>query len=176
MTSPGTFLNFGKLLKLKDVAGKNVVIDKNTTVLGLKDVLVSVPRVQSAELRGLHSPELRARRPPTRGSASSLPTSTRSRSYSTRWRTTPLKDADNVPDIDPSTIRVGVYNGTAARTSRSTAEKEAQGGDPERRARTVNVVDIANADRLDYSGTVISTSPSRRRWPSSSPPRSRARR
>ncbi|MBA2312834.1 MAG: LCP family protein [Actinobacteria bacterium] len=63
-------------------------------------------------------------------------------------------DADEVPSIDPSSIRVGVYNGTyeegialAAKEKLENATKTANG--------SVIVSDVANAERFDYKRTVI---------------------
>jgi hypothetical protein len=68
---------------------------------------------------------------------------------------------DDLPDIEPSTIRVGVYNGTfapraAAKAAAKLERATTTSGGP------VNVVDVANADRLRYRRTVIRYAPQAR--------------
>jgi hypothetical protein len=66
------------------------------------------------------------------------------------------KDAGNIPnDVDPASIRVGVYNGTnpeetvAGPASEELEEAIAIDGS------TVNVVEVANAQRYNYRKTVV---------------------
>jgi hypothetical protein len=63
-------------------------------------------------------------------------------------------EADGVPNIEPSTIRVGVYNGSFIDGVASSVSEELKtattlGSGP------VQVVDVSNADRLNYKKTLI---------------------
>ncbi|HWL64336.1 MAG TPA: LCP family protein [Actinomycetota bacterium] len=67
-------------------------------------------------------------------------------------------EADGVPNVEPSTIRVGVYNGSFIDGAATTVADELQaatdiGDGP------VNVVEVANAGRLNHKGTTIVYAP-----------------
>lgn len=68
-------------------------------------------------------------------------------------------EADGVPDIDPKTIRVGVYNGIDLfqpyATDAANELKEATGGDTE----GLQIIDIANAPHFKFDQTLIRYEP-----------------
>jgi hypothetical protein len=63
-------------------------------------------------------------------------------------------DADGVPDVDPASIRVGIYNGSgvegaadSAAVSLDAATTFPEGG--------IQIVEIGNAPRTDFAKTVV---------------------
>jgi LCP family protein required for cell wall assembly len=67
-------------------------------------------------------------------------------------------EADGVPNVEPNTIRVGVYNGTPEAGAADTARVELQAA-TDLGAGPVRVVDIANADSFRHRRTVIRYKP-----------------
>ncbi|MDQ3876814.1 MAG: LCP family protein [Actinomycetota bacterium] len=68
--------------------------------------------------------------------------------------------ADGVPDIDPSTIRVGVYNGdTLAETVAGPAADALKTATNTNQSGGLNVVDVANANHFGYKQTVVKFDP-----------------
>jgi LCP family protein required for cell wall assembly len=70
-------------------------------------------------------------------------------------------EADGVPNIEPSTIRVGVYNGSFIDGVASAAAEDLKAATTLGQG-PVQVVDVANADRLNYRGTLIRYRPEAR--------------
>lgn len=159
VTSPGTFLDFGRLLRLKEVAGNNLDIDNNTTVLGLLRVLRKLKSFDFQNYEAYTAPNFGAQTIDVGGTPLSIVAPDFEMLEvmfdaiaNNEWP----KDADNVPDIDPATIRVGIYNGTSKDGMAASAKADLQeatktGGS----TGGVQVVDIANATRLNYDHTVI---------------------
>ncbi len=157
VTSPGTLLDFGKLLKLKDIAGKNIVIDKNTGLLEMYRVLQKFRSFDPQNYEAYTAPNFGAQTIDFNGNDLSIVApdfDTLGIMFEAIATNTSPKDADNVPDIDPSTIRVGIYNGTGEDGVATAAEKDLKAATLSEGS-TINVVDIANADRLNYKRTVI---------------------
>jgi LCP family protein required for cell wall assembly len=67
-------------------------------------------------------------------------------------------EADGVPNVEPGTIRVGVYNGTFQVGAADAASAELQAA-TDIGAGPVQIVNVANADRFGYRRTVIRYSP-----------------
>lgn len=71
-------------------------------------------------------------------------------------------EADGVPDIDPSTIRVGVYNGDSlSQTVAAPAADALSTATDTNLSGGVNVVDVANANHFGYAQTVVKFDPSK---------------
>ena len=156
VTSPGTLLDFGKLAKLKDVAGNNVVIDKNTTLLGLLHVLERFRSFDPENYEAYTAPNFGATTTDRGLSIVAPDFDTLEIMFDAIANNESPKDADNVPDIDPATIRVGIYNGTGEDGVAASAKTKLQDATrSEGSTEGVQVVDLANADRLNYKQTVI---------------------
>ncbi len=85
------------------------------------------------------------------------------------------KDADNVPDIDPATIRVGLYNGTGEDGVAAAAEPELVEATMSDSTAGVQVVEIDTAATgPTTSGRSSCTRKNKRTWRSSSRPPSPA--
>jgi LCP family protein required for cell wall assembly len=167
VTSLSTFFNFGRIRKLYSVAGDNVRTDDHTTIKGLYDLL---KRFRTFDPNGYEAYTV-----PNLGT-SSITLST-GEPYSVvqpdwpaleklfraiRYNNSPA-EADGVPDIDPSTIRVGVYNGVgldqpvaapaAEELKAATTIATATGTE------TIEIVEITNAPRFGYEDTVVRYEP-----------------
>lgn len=156
VTSPGTFLDLGKLGRLKDVAGHNVVIDNNTTLIGLLHVLQRFKSFDPQNYEAYTAPNFGAVTMDSGLSIVAPDLDTLAVMFDAIANNESPKDADNVPDIDPATIRVGIYNGTGEDGVADSAKGKLQNATmSEGSTEGVQVVDLANADRLNYRHTVI---------------------
>lgn len=168
VTSVGTFFNIGRVRKLYSVAGDNVRTDDQTTIKGLYDLL---RRFRSFDPNGYEAYTV-----PNLGTASITLSS--GEPYSVVQPDWPalellfkaIKDnespaeADGVPDIDPSTIRVGVYNGVgldqAVAAPAAEAIEEATTIASANGTETVDVVEITNAPKFGFKHTIVRYEPS----------------
>lgn len=163
VTSPGTFLNLGRIKSLYDVAGDNVRIDNHTTIKGLYDLLKRFRAFNPGDYEAYTAPNL----------GSTTITLSSGEPYSIvqpDWPALHLlfravrdnespAEADGVPNIDPSTIRLGVYNGVgldqpvaapaAEEIESATTIASANG------TATVDVAEISNANHFGYKHTVV---------------------
>ncbi|HEY7876265.1 MAG TPA: LCP family protein [Actinomycetota bacterium] len=167
VTSISTFFNIGRLRKLYSVAGDNVRTDDHTTIKGLYDLL---KRFRSFDPDGYE-----AYTAPNLGTSSITLSS--GQPYSVVQPDWPAievlfkaikknespAEADGVPDIDPSTIRVGVYNGVspeafvaapaAEELEASTTIASATG------TASVEIAEVTNAHRFGYQNTKVRYEP-----------------
>lgn len=167
VTSPGTFLNLGRLKRLYEVAGDNVRIDDHTTIKGLYDLLKRFRAFNPDNYEAYTAPNLGAA---TITLSSGEPYSIVKPDWpgmhlmfkAIRENKSPA-EADGVPDIDPSTIRVGVYNGVgldqpvaapaAEELKAATTIASANG------TSTIDVAEITNATHFGYHDTVVKYRP-----------------
>jgi LCP family protein required for cell wall assembly len=160
VTSVSTLLNPSRITKLARVAGDNLETDQHTTINGLRELAQDLRSFDPEHYEAYIAPNLG---PATvDGAAVVLPDrEAMNILFDAVAKNESPARADDVPDIEPSTIRVGVYNGTfepgaaakaAAKLERATTTSSGP----------VNVVDVANADRLRYRRTVIRYAPQAR--------------
>jgi LCP family protein required for cell wall assembly len=167
VTSVGTFFNIGRLRKLYSVAGDNVRTDDHTTIKGLYDLL--------RRFRSFTPDGYEAYTVPNLGTTSITLSS--GEPYSVVQPDWPAirvlfdaiknnespAEADGVPDIDPSTISVGVYNGVAldqpVAVAAAEAIEEATTIATANGTETVDVVEITNASRFGFNETVVRYDP-----------------
>jgi LCP family protein required for cell wall assembly len=167
VTSVGTFLNIGRLRKLYSVAGDNVRTDDHTTIKGLYDLLKRFRAFNPGNYEAYTAPNL----------GSTTITLSSGEPYSivqpdwpalhllfkaVRENESPA-EADGVPNIDPSTIRVGVYNGVgldqpvaapaAEELKAATTIASANGTE------TVDIAEITNATHFGFKDTVVKYAP-----------------
>jgi len=167
VTSVGTFLNFGRVRKLYSVAGDNVRTDSHTTIKGLYDLL--------KRFRTFNPDGYEAYTVPNLGTTSiTLSTGEPYSVVQPDWPAIELlfkaikgnespAEADGVPDIDPSTIRVGVYNGVgldqAVAAPAAAALEEATTIATANGTGTVDVVEITNAPKFGFKHTIVRYEP-----------------
>lgn len=154
VTSVGTFLDIGRIRKLYSAAGDNLKIDKGTSLTELYDI--------SKRFRSFTPDKYEAYTAPNLGTGTSdagesivVPdVETMEVMFDALARNESPAEADGVPDIDVSTITVGVYNGTFEDGVASSAA-EALKAATTIQGQTIEVVEVANADRFNYKRTVI---------------------
>ncbi|HET7482315.1 MAG TPA: LCP family protein [Actinomycetota bacterium] len=153
IVSGSTFLHPSRITKLAEVAGKNLVTDQNTTINGLRHL--------AERLRGFDPEHYEAYIAPNDGigNVDGISTVVYDEAASKvmfeaiKNNESPA-EADGVPSIEPSTIRVGVYNGTGIDGTATTAASELEdatdiGDGP------VDVVEIADAAHHNFKETVV---------------------
>ena len=156
ITSTSTLTNPTRLNKLADVAGENVKTDNNTSILGLKRLAERLRSFDPERYEAYLVPNLGIGN--INGASVVLPDEEAMKvMFDAIAKNQSPADADGVPGIEPSTIKVGVYNGTfteGAADAAAAALVEATdiGQGP------VDVVETGNADRSNYRRTVITYS------------------
>jgi LCP family protein required for cell wall assembly len=158
ITSPETFLYFGRILELKRVAGENLRIDSRTSLKHMYDILKRFRAFDPANYEAYVAPNL---------GTGSVELESGQESSIVRANPPAMKvmfkalgnnespaEADGVPDVDPSTITVGVYNGTdvagAADRAADRLRTATQTSDG-----SIVVDTVANASRQGYKRTIV---------------------
>lgn len=154
ITSVGTFLNLGRFRRLYSAAQDNVKTDDETGLMELYDILKNFQTFNPDDYEAYTVPNLGATT--TEGGVSIVPPdlATMEVMFEAIGDNESPAEADGVPDVEVSTISVGVYNGTfedgvaSAAAEELTAATTVQG-------EIVNVVEVTNADRFNYRRTVV---------------------
>ena len=157
VTSAGTLLNPTRILKLLEIAGDNIRTDHLTTLFGIRKL--------AQTLKGFEPERFEAYVVPNHGignvdGVSTVeydPVAAEVMFEAVADNESPA-EADGVTNIEPSTIRVGVYNGTGIEGTAATAATELTeatdvGEGP------VDIIEIADAPRTGYKETVIEYEP-----------------
>jgi LCP family protein required for cell wall assembly len=160
VTSISTFLNPSRITRLARVAGDNLETDQHTTINGLRELAQKMRSFDPEHYEAYIAPNLGVA---TVDGASVVLPDVRAMNLlfdAVAGNESPA-EADDVPDVEPSTIRVGVYNGTfeagaAAKAAAKLKQATTTMSGP------VKVVDVANADRLRYRRTVVRYAPEAR--------------
>lgn len=157
VTSAGTLLNPTRILRLAEIAGDNIRTDQHTTLNGIRKL--------AQILRGFEPDRFEAYIVPNHGIGNEDGISTVEYDPVTAQvmfdaiadNESPA-DADGVTNIEPSTVRVGVYNGTgidgtAGEAAAELTEATDVGEGP------VDVIEIADAPKTGYKETVLEYEP-----------------
>ena len=155
--STGTLVNIGKLNRLKNAAGRNVVIDDKTSLLDLRDLAQQFRSFDPETYEAYTVPNLG---PGMVGEASVVLPDRAAMDVmfqALRENRSP-KDATGGLDVDPATVRVGVYNGTgregvATKASKELVEATRMG------ASAIDVVEVANAGSSNLARTIVRYAP-----------------
>jgi LCP family protein required for cell wall assembly len=159
ITSSSTLLRPGRLFELADVAGENLKTDKNTTILGLRKLAQRLKAFDPEHYEAYVVPNLGIGN--VDGASVVLPDyDAMEILFDAVAANESPADADGVPGIEPSTVRVGVYNGSfeeGAAEAAASALVEATdiGKGP------VRIEEKANADRANYKKTLIVHDPAK---------------
>lgn len=164
VTTVSSFFNPFKIGHLLDVAGKNLKVDENTSPLDLYHLLQRFRALNPDNYEAYTAPNLGTK---TITLSNGAPYSIVVPNYpAMKVMFKAIADnkspaeADGIPDIDPSTIRVGVYNGdTLAETVAGPAADELKTATDTNQTGGVNVVDVANANHFGYKQTVVKFNP-----------------
>lgn len=157
VTSTSTLLNPGRILELAEIAGKNLETDQHTTLNGIKNLMET--------LRGFEPERFEAYVVPNDGIGNVNGISTvvydpvtAEVMFDAIANNESPAEADGVTNIEPSTVRVGVYNGTGVDgTAGEAAAELTEATDVE--TGPVDVVEVADALRTGYKNTVIKYEP-----------------
>jgi LCP family protein required for cell wall assembly len=166
ITSVDTLLHLDRIRELHKIAKDNLRVDEGTGLLDLYRLGQRFRAFNPNDYEAYTVPNLG---PGFVGDASVvLPDRAAMRvMFDALRRNKSPAEADDVPDIDPDTIRVGVLNGTYEEgLARDAAKKLEAASRTSEGDITVDDANIANAGRFDYKETVIryaSTAPEARR-------------
>ncbi|MGH2757180.1 MAG: LCP family protein [Actinomycetota bacterium] len=158
VTSAETLLQPGRILKLAEVAGNNLRTDVHMTPLGLKDLANQLRSLDPDRFEAYTAPNLGTGQV---GEASVVLPDMDAMDFvfEAIGRHESPAEADGVPSIDPTTVRVGVYNGIDLfrpyATEASELLLEATGG----AGKGVEIVDVANAPHFKFSENLIRYEP-----------------
>jgi LCP family protein required for cell wall assembly len=155
ITSVDTLLHLGRIRELHDVVKDNLRVDEGT---GLLDLYRLGQRFRAFNPNNYEAYTVPNLGPGFVGDASVVLPDVPAMNvlFDALRRNSSPALADDVPDIDPDTIRVGVLNGTYEEGLASNAAQKLEAatrtseGDV-----TIDDSNIANADRFDYERTVI---------------------
>ena len=157
VTSTSTLLNPGRILKLAEIAGDNLRTDQHTTLNGIRNLM--------GTLRGFEPERFEAYIVPNHGignvdgiSTVEYDPITANVMFDAIADNESPAQADGVTNIEPSTVRVGVYNGTgiegtAAEAAAQLTEATDVGEGP------VDIIEVADAPESGYKETVIEYEP-----------------
>lgn len=153
IVSAETLLLPGRILKLADVAGKNLRTDVNMTLLGLRDLANQLRSLDPQHYEAYTAPNLGIGN--VEGQSVVVPDDpTLKVMFAALARNESPGEADGVPDVDPSTISVGVYNGTPeVGVAAAAAEALREATTTTRGA--VAIAEVGNARRLNHRVTTI---------------------
>lgn len=157
LTSPTTLLKVSTLNHLLEVAEQNVRIDKHTTMVGLYRI--------SSKFRSFDPEHYEAYTAPNLGTGENEAGSVVLPDYAAMkvlfkamGANESPSEADGVPDVDPSGVRVGVYNGAGivdlAHESALALKEATTIG-----TSGIDIVEEANAPRSNFKETVIRYDP-----------------
>lgn len=153
ITSIETFLNLGKIRRLAKVGGENLTIDKGTNLRELYDIGRKFRSFDPENYEAYTVPNLGTARNEA-GSVVLPDMPTMEFMFEAIKNNESPAAAAGLPEVDVSDISVGVYNGSAEEGVAAAAAKDLEaainvGG------KKVDVIEVANADRLNYKRTVI---------------------
>ena len=155
ITSVGTFLSFNKLLSIKRAAGKNLKVDSNTDLRELYDLMKKFREFDPANYEAYTAPNLGVGTNEA-GSVVLPDEAALAAMFEAMRRNESPQTASNIPNnTDPSSVRLGVYNGTnpdeviAGPASDELIDAATVDG------KELNLVEVANAERFNYRRTVV---------------------
>jgi LCP family protein required for cell wall assembly len=153
ITSIETFLNLGKIRKLAKVGGENLTIDKGTDLRELYDIGRKFRSFDPRNYEAYTVPNLGTARNEA-GSVVLPDEPTMDFMFEAIKHNNSPASAAGLPDVNVSDITVGVYNGSAEEGVAAAAAKDLEGA-INVGGKKVDVIEVANADRLNYKRTVI---------------------
>lgn len=154
VTSVGTFLDIGRIRKLYSAAGDNLKIDKGTSLTELLDISKRFRSFTPDKYEAYTAPNLGTGTTDAGESIVVPDIETMDVMFEALARNESPAEADGVPDVNVSTISVGVYNGTFEDGVASDAA-EALKAATTIQGQTIDVVEVANANRFNFKKTVI---------------------
>ncbi|MGH2753092.1 MAG: LCP family protein [Actinomycetota bacterium] len=156
--SVGTLLDVGKVHRLIDAMGRNVRIDEGTDIREMVEIARRFRSFDPANYEAYTAPNLGTTTTEA-GISIVVPDMPAIEVMfdAIRNNESPADSVD-VPDIEVATIDVGVYNGTLEEGVAAAAAEELETATTIV-GQTINVVEVANAERLDVEETFIRFDP-----------------
>ena len=155
VTNPVTFLKFGTILELKRIAGDNVRIDANTSLLKLYDILKRFRSFDPDNYEAYTAPNLGVA---AAGGGTISIVAPNPHAIKVMFKAIAANEspaaADGVPDIPPTEISVGVYNGTGISGEADSAAADLENA-MKTEAGSVEIATITDAKRQDYAKSVV---------------------
>jgi LCP family protein required for cell wall assembly len=151
--SAGTLLRPDRLLKIKGIAGDNVVVSNTMDLMDLRRLANQLSNVNPDTYEVYTAPNFGTMT--TAGGASVVEPDFESLEYLfDQIAKNRPPSQDGVPDISPPDVTVGVYNGSGVDGAATEAASELEGATANEEG-PVDVVDIDDADRDDYGKSRI---------------------
>ncbi|MEA2451797.1 MAG: hypothetical protein QOG04_507 [Actinomycetota bacterium] len=163
VTSAGILLHPGRVFKLLEVAEKNIRIGKNTTLSKLRSILDRFRSFDPSSYEAYIAPNNGVGTVTLSNGLVASIVEADFDGISLIGKALAANEspqaADGVPDIDPHTIRVGVYNGVDLyqpyASNAAAALKAATGGDLE----GLQIANIANAPHFKFTTNIVRYEP-----------------
>ncbi|MDQ3958546.1 MAG: LCP family protein, partial [Actinomycetota bacterium] len=157
VTSGSTFFRPDRIIRLYRAVGDNLVLDEGTSITRLVGI--------AKRLRSFDPETYEAYIVPNLGTASNEagsvvlpdPEAMEVMFDAVAANESPA-EADDVPDVDPSSIRLGVYNGSGIEGAADAAAAELQAATTLGES-SVEIVEVTNAPRQDFAKTVVRYDP-----------------
>ncbi|CAN5442323.1 hypothetical protein BH18ACT16_BH18ACT16_07260 [soil metagenome] len=154
ITSVDTLLHLSRIQELQGVLKKNITVDQSTGLLDLLRIGQRFRAFNPAQFEAYTAPNLGIGTA-ANGLSIVVPDMPAMRvMFDALAREESPAEADNVPNIDPDSVNIGVYNGTYKDGAAAAAERAL-----EKAIRTsqgsLDVAEVANAGRFNYTETVI---------------------
>jgi LCP family protein required for cell wall assembly len=157
LTSPTTLLKVSTLNHLLDIAGKNVRIDSHTTMIGLYKLSSRFKQFDPEHYEAYTAPNLGTGENEA-GSVVLPDYASMKVLFKAMADNESPSEADGVPNVDPSSVRVGVYNGAGianlAHKSAVALQAATTIG-----TKSIEIVEEANAPRPNFKSTVVRYDP-----------------
>lgn len=159
VTSVGTLLNLGSIRRLMRAAGENLRIDEGTTVPRLYDI--------GQRFRSFDPENYEAYTVPNKGPVENeagwviLPDNRAMQlMFEALADNSSPSEADGIPNVDPSEVRVSVVNGGSSAGAASGAAEALQAA-TEVEGSMIRVVEVGNVARPDVTAPVVRYNPTR---------------
>lgn len=160
--STSTFFQPGRVKDLADVARRNLEVDQHTTITDLVDIGRKLQSFDPEHYEAYTVPNLGLSRSESGVSIVAPDYGSMKVMFDALERGESPAEADGVPGIEPSTVRVGVYNGVGLEEAvADPAAKELEAA-TDVNGGPVQIEEVANAQHFNFKETVI-------RWDASRP-------
>ena len=157
LTNVGTLLDLGKLRELADIGGKNFKMDRNLSLAGLSEVAGRFRSFDPERYEAYTAPSL-GFEDNEAGNVVVPDLDTLEVMFDALKRNESPAEADGIPDVDVSSIRVKVLNGTGEEGIASSAG--AQLSDATNiNGETIELLTPENAERLNFKKTIVRYNP-----------------
>jgi LCP family protein required for cell wall assembly len=152
--SAGTLFRIDRLLELKSAVGQNIKVSDTLNLGQIRDLAKQLSNVNPDTYEVYTAPHFGTMT--TSGGASVVEPDLESMKYLfQKIKNNESPSEDGVPDIPPSDIVLGVYNGTGVDGAASTAADELVQATVTEEGEELAIKELADADRDDYGRTRI---------------------